>query len=86
MAPKKTSIKKQVRKAVRDVKAYAKRKGLKTKSMGGGGGGSGIFSQFEGAKYANKRQWVNTPWPADGYRPRPRKGTCPRSSGGPDRR
>jgi len=68
MAPKKPSIKKQVRKAVRDVKAYAKRKGLKTKSMGGGGGGSGIFSQFEGAKYSNKRQWVNTPWPADAKR------------------
>ena len=63
-APKKPSIKKAVRKAVRDVKAYAKRKGLKTRSDFGGGS-SGIFSQFEGAKYSNKRSWINTPWPAD---------------------
>lgn len=38
---------------------------LKPKADVSGGGGSGIFSQFEGAKYSNKRQWVNTPWPAD---------------------
>jgi lambda family phage portal protein len=63
--PKKPNLKKAVRKAVRDVKAYAKAKGLKAKADGFGGGGSGIFSQFEGAKYSNKRQWVNTPWPAD---------------------
>ena len=61
----KPSLKKTVRKAVRDVKAYAKRKGLKTRADGFGGGGSGIFSQFEGAKYSNKRSWINTPWPAD---------------------
>ena len=65
MPSKKTkSLKKSVRQAVRDVKDFAKRKGLKTKTDAGGGG-SGIFSQFEGAKYSNKRQWVNTPWPAD---------------------
>lgn len=63
-APKKSSIKKAVRKAVRDVKAYAKNKGLKARSDAAGGG-SGIFSQFEGAKYSNKRSWINTPWPAD---------------------
>lgn len=62
--PKKLT-KKQVEQAVRDVQAYARRKGLKTRADGFGGGGSGIFSQFEGAKYSNKRQWVNTPWPAD---------------------
>lgn len=62
--PKKLT-KSQVRKAVADVKAYARKKGLKTMADGFGGGGSGIFSQFEGAKYSNKRQWVNTPWPAD---------------------
>lgn len=62
--PKKPNVKKAIRKAVRDVKSYAKAKGLKTRSDAGGGG-SGIFSQFEGAKYSNKRQWVNTPWPAD---------------------
>jgi len=45
--------------------ARAKGKGLKARADGFGGGGSGIFSQFEGAKYSNKRQWVNTPWPAD---------------------
>jgi lambda family phage portal protein len=38
---------------------------LKPKANGFGGGGSGIFTQFEAAKYSNKRQWVNTPWPAD---------------------
>jgi len=32
---------------------------------GGGWGGSGIFSQFEGAKFSNKRQWINSPYPAD---------------------
>jgi hypothetical protein len=53
-APKKPSIKKAVRKAVRDVKAYANKKGLKARSDVGGGG-SGIFSQFEAAKYSNKR-------------------------------
>lgn len=58
------TIKKAVRQAVKDVKAYAKRKGLKVNATAGGGG-SGIFSQFEGAKFSNKRQWVNTPWPAD---------------------
>ena len=61
----KPPTKKDIQKAIRDVKAYAKRKGLKTRADGFGGGGSGIFSQFEGAKYSNKRQWVNTPWPAD---------------------
>jgi lambda family phage portal protein len=66
MAPqKKESPIKKVRKAVQDVKAFARRKGLKAKAFGGAGGSSGIFSQFEGAKYSNKRQWVNTPWPAD---------------------
>lgn len=64
MSTPKKSIKKAVRKAVRDVKAYAKRKGLKTRADFGGGS-SGIFSQFEGAKYSNKRSWINTPWPAD---------------------
>lgn len=29
------------------------------------GGGSGIFSQFEGAKFSNKREWINSPYPAD---------------------
>ena len=61
----KANIKTAIRKAVKDVKAYAKKHGLKVEASGGGGGGSGIFSQFEGAKYSNKRQWVNTPWPAD---------------------
>ena len=61
----KSPTKKDIQKAIRDVKAYAKRRGLKTRADGFGGGGSGIFSQFEGAKYSNKRQWVNTPWPAD---------------------
>lgn len=37
---------------------------LKAKAMEGGGG-SGIFSQFEAAKFSNKRQWVWAPWPAD---------------------
>ena len=62
--PKKPNLKKAVRTAVRDVKAYAKGKGLKARSDVGGGA-SGIFSQFEGAKYSNKRSWINTPWPAD---------------------
>ena len=62
--PRKPTIKTAIRKAVRDVKAYAKKHGLKVNSNAGGGG-SGIFSQFEAAKYSNKRQWVNTPWPAD---------------------
>jgi lambda family phage portal protein len=61
----KQKTKKEIEQAIRDVKAYAKRKGLKARADGFGGGGSGIFSQFEGAKYSNKRQWVNTPWPAD---------------------
>ncbi len=60
----KANIKTAIRKAVRDVKAYAKKHGLKI-NANAGGGGSGIFSQFEAAKYSNKRQWVNTPWPAD---------------------
>lgn len=64
MAPKKTNLKSAVRGAVRDVKAYAKKRGLKTRADAGGGS-SGIFSQFEGAKYSNKRSWINTPWPAD---------------------
>ena len=34
-------------------------------NSGNGYGGSGIFSQFEGAKFSNKRQWINTPYPAD---------------------
>lgn len=39
---------------------------LKPKANSGSGyGGSGIFSQFEGAKFSNKRQWVNTPYPSD---------------------
>ena len=61
---KKPPSKSSVRKAVKDVKAFAKSKGLKARSDVGGGG-SGIFSQFEGAKYSNKRSWINTPWPAD---------------------
>jgi len=65
--PKKPNLKKAVRQAVNDVKAFAKRKGLKARSDVGGGG-SGIFSQFEGAKYSNKRSWINTPWPADAKR------------------
>ena len=60
----KANIKTAIRKAVKDVKAYAKKHGLKI-NANAGGGGSGIFSQFEAAKYSNKRQWVNTPWPAD---------------------
>jgi lambda family phage portal protein len=36
---------------------------LKANSLAGGG--TGIFSQFEGAKYSVKRSWINTPWPAD---------------------
>jgi lambda family phage portal protein len=63
--PKKPNLKKAVRKAVRDVKAYAKRKGLKAKADMGGAGGGGVWSQFEAAKMTPKRQWVNTPWPAD---------------------
>ena len=62
--PKKLPTKSSLRKAVKDVKAYAKSKGLKARSDFGGGS-SGIFSQFEGAKYSNKRSWINTPWPAD---------------------
>jgi lambda family phage portal protein len=64
---KKPPSKSSVRKAVKDVKAFAKSKGLKARSDVGGGG-SGIFSQFEGAKYSNKRSWINTPWPADAKR------------------
>ena len=63
--PKKPNLKKTVRKAVRDVKAYAKAKGLKARADMGGSGGGGVFSQFEAAKMTPKRQWVNTPWPAD---------------------
>ena len=55
---------KNPKKAARGNPVPGKRKGLKSRSDVGGGG-SGIFSQFEGAKYSNKRQWVNTPWPAD---------------------
>ena len=41
-------------------------KNLKPQANGANGyGGSGIFSQFEGAKFSNKRQWINTPYPAD---------------------
>jgi lambda family phage portal protein len=65
MPTPKKNLKKAVRKAVHDVKAFAKAKGLKARSDAGAGGGSGIFSQFEGAKYSNKRSWINTPWPAD---------------------
>ena len=50
---------------IKDAKAKAKKSdSLKAKSYGGGGG-TGIFSQFEGAKYSNKRNWIQTPWPAD---------------------
>lgn len=45
--------------------ARAKRGNLKARADGFGGAGSGIFSQFEGAKFSNKRQFVWSPWPAD---------------------
>ena len=51
-----------------DAKAKAKKNGLKARADGMGGaygGGSGVFSQFEGAKFSNKREWINTPYPAD---------------------
>ena len=54
MAPKKPSKPK--------LKSKSDKGDLKAKSFAGG---SGIFSQFEGAKYSNKRSWIQTPWPAD---------------------
>jgi lambda family phage portal protein len=49
-----------------DIRQRASKKNLKARADGGlGGGGSGIFSQFEAAKFSNKRQWVWSPWPAD---------------------
>lgn len=45
-----------------------KRKALKARADGIGGnygGGSGIFSQFEAAKFSNKREWINSPYPGD---------------------
>jgi capsid protein len=51
-----------------DAKNKAKKNGLKARADGMGGaygGGSGVFSQFEGAKFSNKREWINTPYPAD---------------------
>lgn len=55
------------KKSPKKSKATTTSKGnpLKPQANGFGGGGSGIFTQFEAAKYSNKRQWVNTPWPAD---------------------
>jgi capsid protein len=51
------------------AKASARKGGLKARAsgMGGGnyGGGAGIYSQFESAKFSNKREWVNTPYPND---------------------
>jgi len=55
MAPKKPSKP--------NLKSKSGKSDLKAKSFAGGG--SGIFSQFEGAKYSNKRSWIQTPWPAD---------------------
>ena len=58
-------LKKAIGKSIGKAIGKGKGKPLKARADGFGGGGSGIFSQFEGAKYSNKRQWVNTPWPAD---------------------
>ena len=63
--PKKIPAKKP---SVKDPAPQAKRKGLKARAdgiSGNYGGGSGIFSQFEGAKFSNKREWINSPYPAD---------------------
>jgi len=47
-------------------KAAGKRGDLKARAdFSNGGYAGGVFSQFEGAKFSNKRQWVNTPFPAD---------------------
>ena len=43
----------------------AKKADLKARANGFGGAGAGIFSQFESAKFSNKRQYVWSPWPAD---------------------
>ena len=62
MSSKKSPKSKSFIKSAKD-KAKAKNNGLKAKAISGGG--SGIFTQFEGAKYSNKRSWINTPWPND---------------------
>jgi lambda family phage portal protein len=61
----KPTPKKPARNASPKRPAIAKRGNLKARADGYGGGGSGIFSQFESAKYSNKRQWIWSPWPAD---------------------
>jgi lambda family phage portal protein len=59
--PRKKSVKPDKLKNI----ARAKRGNLKARADGFGGTGSGIYSQFEAAKFSNKRQYVWSPWPAD---------------------
>jgi len=48
------------------IKKIDKNGSLKAKANSGSGyAGSGIFSAFEGAKFSNKRQWINTPYATD---------------------
>ena len=35
------------------------------KQASGGGSGPGIFSNFESAKFSNKRSWIWSSWPQD---------------------
>ena len=54
--------------AASNRRTNARKNGLKARAdgiSGAYGGGSGVFSQFEGAKFSNKREWINTPYPAD---------------------
>jgi len=60
------SPKKPSRKSIPKPNTKAGKDALKAKANSGAGyGGAGVFSQFEGAKFSNKRQWINTPYPAD---------------------
>jgi lambda family phage portal protein len=50
----------------KSTRSVSKKNDLKAKAISGGG--AGIFSQFEGAKYSVKRSWINTPFPNDAKR------------------
>ncbi len=64
MRPKKTK-----KTAIPQVKAPKTPKGaaspVPVKQATGGGSGPGIFSNFESAKFSNKRSWIWSSWPQD---------------------
>jgi len=61
---------KSAKKFAEDLRKTTRKGNLKPQASAGGitgsyGGGSGIFTNFESARFSNKREWLNTPYPTD---------------------